>query len=369
MNPVDLTKTLIGFPTISPDSGTCLGLIEKILQNMGAVTTRLDIEINGRKTANMYAKIGNSPRVFAFAGHSDVVPEGTGWSFPPYEGVIKDDILYGRGVVDMKGAIASFICAVHEFLPFLKDFSIAFLITGDEEDKDDQGTLRIVDFLKSKSENLSCCLIGEPSNQHELGDMIKVGRRGSLSFDMDVLGIQGHVAYPQNAKNPIPLMLSVLQDLQNLEFDQGYHFFDQTHAEITSVDVGNISGNTIPSKISAKGNIRFNPNHTRKSLQEMIRTCVNDRADLSFYGAGEAFLSKDLSLAKLVQTSCQDILGKTPCFSTSGGTSDARFIIDICSNIAEFGLTSKTAHKTDEHALVEDIENLKDVYLKILRSF
>lgn len=369
MNPVDLTRVLLKFPSVSPDDGACMDFIETILKNMGAQTIRLDANDGGRKTANLYAKIGNAPRIFGFAGHTDVVPEGDGWSFPPYAGVIQDGVLYGRGVVDMKAAIAAFICAVHDFLPFLKDFSIAFLITGDEEDRDDQGTIRIVDFLKNKSENLACCLIGEPSSQQEFGDMIKVGRRGSLSFDLDARGTQGHVAYPQNAHNPIPSMLSILGDLQNFEFDKGYDFFDPTHLEITSVDTGNISRNTIPSKITAKGNVRFNPNHTRKSLQETIRSCINHRADISFYGAGEAFLSQDLCLATLTQTACQNVIGTPPVLSTSGGTSDARFIIDICRNIAEFGLSSKTAHKTDEHASIKDIENLKKVYLAILTSF
>lgn len=368
MNPVKLTQELLKFPSVSPDSGGCMDFVERVLKNMGAQTVRLDTNQEGRKTANLYAKIGNSPRIFGFAGHTDVVPEGNDWSFPPYAGVIQDGVLYGRGVVDMKAAIAAFICATNDFLPFLKDFSIAFLITGDEEDRDDQGTVRIVDFLKSQSQRLACCLIGEPSSQQKFGDMIKVGRRGSLSFDLDVRGTQGHVAYPQNAYSPIPLMLDLLQDLQNFKFDNGYDFFDPTHLEITSIDTGNTSRNTIPSKITAKGNVRFNPNHTRKSLQDTLTACIKNRADISFHGAGEAFLSTNLSLATLAQTACQKVIGTPPTLSTSGGTSDARFITNICDNIAELGLSSQTAHKTDEHAQVQDIHNLKEVYREILTT-
>ncbi len=343
--------------------------MQNFLENLGAKTIRLDVETGGRKTANLYAKIGDAPFVIAFAGHTDVVPPGGDWTYPPYAGEIVGDRIYGRGVVDMKGAIAAFLCAVEEYLKSPGEVSIAFLITGDEEDRSDQGTVRIVDFLLEKGEKIDACIIGEPSNPSFLGEMIKAGRRGSLSFDLALKGIQGHVAYPEIADNPIPKMLGLLQDLQNYSFDQGYDFFDPTHLEITSVDVGNGTKNMIPGEIHAKGNIRFNPHYTQQTLREKLIHIVHDRAEIVFDGSGEAFLSHDRTLAHMIGQSCQKICAKTPILSTSGGTSDGRFIIKICNNLAEFGLISQTAHKVDENVRLDDLYDLQKIYLNTLQNF
>ena len=370
MDVVELTKLLVQCETPSPDSGEGVFFIQNFLERLGAKTVRLDVEKDGRKTANLYAKIGNSPRVIAFAGHTDVVPPGGGkWTYPPYSGQIVGDRIYGRGVVDMKGAIAAFLCAVDKYLKTPKDVSIAFLITGDEEDADDQGTLQIIDFLEKRKEKIDACIIGEPSNPSFLGEMVKIGRRGSLSFDLVLQGIQGHVAYPENSDNPIPKMLSLLQKLQNHSFDQGYDFFDPTHLEITSVDVGNAIKNMIPGKIHAKGNIRFNPNHTQKSLRENLIEILEKPSQIRFEGSGESFLSPSREIAQLIEKACGKILNKKPILSTSGGTSDGRFIIKICNNLAEFGLMSQTAHKVDENVLLEDLYNLEKIYLNTLQIF
>ena len=371
---LDLTQKLINLDTCSPDSSLGVSFVENFLKKIGAQTQRFDQNNQGHKTANLLAKIGSGSKIFAFAGHTDVVPPGDFklWNSPPFESTVKGGILFGRGAVDMKGAIAGFLMATKWFLEETPNpsFSIRFLITGDEEDRDDQGTRILVDFLKSKNEKIEACLIGEPSSLELLGDTIKIGRRGSLSFSLTVDGIQGHVAYPKLAQNPIPKMIDLLTSLQAIELDQGMDFFDASHLELTSIDVGNKTNNIIPSSIWARGNIRFNHLWSQSNLRDFLREKLNPfNCQIDFQGSGEAFLSENLELANVLKNSIEKHLSISPQFSTAGGTSDGRFIRKICSNLAEFGLSSKTAHHINECTKIIDLNNLSLIYYDCLKSF
>lgn len=371
---LDLTQKLINLDTRSPDSSLGICFVEDFLQKIGAETQRFDQNNQNRKTANLLAKIGLGTEIFAFSGHTDVVPPGDFklWNSPPFESTVKGGILFGRGAVDMKGAIAAFLMATKWFLEETQNpsFSILFLITGDEEDRDDQGTRVLVDFLKTKNEKIDACLIGEPSSLDLLGDTIKIGRRGSLNFDLLVEGIQGHVAYPNLAQNPIPKMIDLLTFLQGIELDQGVDFFNSSHLELTSIDVGNKTNNIIPSSISARGNIRFNPLWSQSNLRNFLREKLDPlNCQINFQGSGEAFLSQNLGLAHVLKNSIEKHLSISPQFSTSGGTSDGRFIREICNNLAEFGLSSKTAHHIDECTKISDLNNLSLIYYDCLKSF
>lgn len=366
INAIELSQQLIRFASVTPDQAGCLDYIAGLLCELGFTCTRLPFGA----VDNLYARRGTSGPNFCFAGHVDVVPTGEAenWQYHPFAGVINDNILYGRGIVDMKGAIAAFISAVNQ-LPKDLPGSISLLLTSDEEGPAQQGTVKVVEWLKQTGEIIDACLVGEPTNPSFVGEMVKVGRRGSLNATISIHGTAGHVAYPEQAANPIPKLLELLQKFNNYSLDAGYDYFDPSHLEITSIDVGNPTSNVIPAKAQAKLNIRFNPHHSGSSLKkwlEDISRPYNSETEIKI--SGEPFLCRDDSLMTLLADSITQVCDSPPLFSTSGGTSDARFIKDICPTI-EFGLVNKTAHHTDEHIHIDEITKLEKIYQTILINY
>ena len=324
---------------------------------------------------NLYARLGTAEPNFCFAGHTDVVPVGdlAKWTMDPFGGNIKGGYVYGRGAVDMKGAIACFIAAVSSVKDSLKG-SISLLLTSDEEGPAHNGTIKVIEWLKSKGEKISACLVGEPTNPTELWQMVKVGRRGSLNAKVTVTGRLGHVAYPHLAINPIPPLMDYLHNLLEKTLDQGFKDFDPSNLEITNVDVGKSITNIIPASATAQLNIRFNPTYTGQSLIAYLEDVLekvepNHKASwqLETNISGEALLTYNPILRQLVGEAVQEITNKTPEFSTSGGTSDARFLKDIC-HVVEFGLINAEAHQIDEKVRVEDLLMLTKVYESILEK-
>ncbi|MBY0462354.1 MAG: succinyl-diaminopimelate desuccinylase [Alphaproteobacteria bacterium] len=373
LDPVTLTQNLIQRPSVTPNDGGCLDLVAEHLEEMRFTCHRLPFG----EVSNLYARLGTAEPNFCFAGHTDVVPIGdlSKWSVDPFGGVIKDGYVYGRGAVDMKGAIACFIAAVSEVLskgPFKG--SISLLLTSDEEGPAHDGTIKVIEWLKSKGEKLSACLVGEPTNPKELGQMVKVGRRGSLNAKITAIGRSGHVAYPHFAVNPIPPLLDYLQSLLEKPLDEGMEDFDPSNLEITSVDVGNPTTNVIPDTAIAQLNVRFNPAYTGQSLTAHLETVLEKVKSkhktkwiLDTKISGEAFLTHHPVLRQLVGNAVHEITGKIPEFSTSGGTSDARFLKNICP-VMEFGLINAEAHQIDEKVRVEDLVMLTNIYERILEK-
>lgn len=367
---LQLAQQLVQCESITPNDAGCLDIIQNILEPLGFQCHRLvfgDVD-------NLYARWGDAVPNFCFAGHTDVVPivDEPAWTYPPFQGKIYGDILHGRGVVDMKGAIAAYVSALTRIIPnFLKHKgSFSLLLTSDEEGIGINGTRRVIKWLQDQGKTIDVCLVGEPTCIQKVGDMVKVGRRGSLNGKVTVSGVAGHVAYPENAINPIPVLLSYLKILQEYDFDEGNVRFDPTNLEITTVDVGNDTTNIIPAKASARFNIRFSDEQTGDGLVQWLnrqakRISPNIQLDLSI--SGESFYCPDERLKRLFEVILKNF-GHHPVFSTSGGTSDARFIKDICP-VIEFGLVNKTAHKINEQCSVQDIRHLSEIYEKILNNY
>ena len=376
-NEIIIAEELIRKKSITPIDDGCIEYLKTLLTELGFKCHILPFSDDNSPTViNLYAKYGNSQeKNFAFAGHTDVVPTGEEklWNFSPFAAEIKDGVLYGRGAVDMKGAIASFIAAVQEFLEKKTDFqdSISFIITGDEEGIAINGTQKIVEWLQENNEKISHCLVGEPTNPHKLGEMIKVGRRGSVNFTIKALGKQGHVAYPENALNPITSLIASLNLLKNHHFDDGTEYFDPTNLEVTSFDVGNPTTNIIPESATAKLNIRFNSDHQSEDIVNLVKYTLDKtlhKYELEYRVSGESFYNKDKFFSKLVLDSVAKITKEKTILSTTGGTSDARFLKDICPCV-EFGLINKTAHQIDENIAVKDLTILKECYKEILENY
>ena len=374
-DPVTLAQSLIQAPSVTPIDAGALDTLQNALEQLGFVCTRYPFG----EVDNLYARLGTAEPVFCFAGHTDVVPAGpeAEWQAPPFSGEIRDGELWGRGAVDMKSAIASMVAATARFL---KDEpnpagSIAFLITGDEEGPAVNGTKKVLEAITEAGETLSHCLVGEPTNPHTLGETIKVGRRGSLNGVIDVIGRQGHVAYPEKAENPIPVLMALLQRLTDRTLDNGAPHFQPSNLEVTTIDVGNAPHNVIPGRAQAKFNIRFNTNHDGADL----RRWIEDEAaavDLDFAGdieldlkvTGDAFLTQSSAFTALLKDAVTRNTGREPAMTTGGGTSDARFIKDYCP-VAEFGLVGATMHQVDERVAVQDVNQLSDIYLDVLRQY
>ncbi|RMF07936.1 MAG: succinyl-diaminopimelate desuccinylase [Alphaproteobacteria bacterium] len=374
---VALAQALIRCPSVTPMDAGALDVLQGVLEGLGFTCRRLPFDDDGaERVDNLYARLGREAPHFCYAGHTDVVPVGAReqWSVDPFEGAIRDGVLYGRGAADMKGAIACFVAALSAYL---KDHdgqvpgSVSLLITGDEEGVAINGTRKVLDWLKSQGEVIDACLVGEPTNPDALGDMIKIGRRGSLNARITVHGTGGHVAYPHLADNPVPRMVEILRLLTSRVLDEGTEHFQPSNLEITSVDVGNDATNVIPAKVTARLNIRFNDRHTGEDLVRWIReTCesVGGRFDLETHISGEPFLTPPGLLSGLVAGAVERVTGRSPALSTSGGTSDARFIKDACP-VVEFGLVGKTMHKVDERVALADLETLTRIYREILDGF
>ena len=373
MDIIKLASTLIACPSVTPQTAGVFDVLENFLKPLGFAVHRVTFGAGEDAVENLYARLGTQSPNFCFAGHTDVVPAGDveAWSVPPFAPKIVNGELVGRGAEDMKGAIAAFMIAAREFLASKKpNGSISLLITQDEEGNAIHGTKPMLGWLAERGEKLSHCLVGEPTNPDFLGEMIKIGRRGSVSFKLLVRGVQGHAAYPERADNPVTRILNMLHALKNTKLDKGTEHFPPSNLEVTSIDVGNPTTNIIPASASARFNIRFNDTHTSASLTEWVKkTCAEfGEVTLSHHVTGEAFLNHDEKLQKIVVDAVKAVTGKNPSLSTTGGTSDARFIKDVCP-VIEFGTTGRFAHQVDERVEVATLEGLAKVYQRILENY
>ena len=372
-DPVALAAELIRAPSVTPDSGGALELVAQKLEAAGYRVERLTFESGGVPIPNLYARLGDASPNLCFAGHVDVVPEGdpAHWTHAPFSGEIVDGKLYGRGAVDMKGAVAAFLAAALKAGRPAKG-SLSFLITGDEEGPALDGTVKVVEWLKAKGERIDHCVLGEPTNPAALGDAFKVGRRGSLNGVITVRGLQGHVAYPHLADNPVPRLIRLLAALDAAPLDAGSDFFPPSNLEVVSVDVGNPVFNLIPAEATARFNVRFNDRHTLETLKAEITGRLDSAGEpysLDFQaGASQSFLTAPGPFTELVADAVEAETGRRPEPSTSGGTSDARFIKDICP-VVEFGLVGQTMHKVDEATPLADIEALTRIYDRIIDRY
>ncbi|HEX3209958.1 MAG TPA: succinyl-diaminopimelate desuccinylase [Geminicoccaceae bacterium] len=374
-DPVALTQTLIRCPSVTPADEGALAVLEHVLGRLGFRCHRLRFEEPGTAPVeNLFARMGRDAPNFAFAGHTDVVPPGDpgSWRVDPFGGVIEGGQLYGRGAVDMKGAIGAFVAATARFLAEHRPAgSISFLITGDEEGPAINGTRKLIGWLKEQGQRLDACVVGEPTNPARLGQMIKIGRRGSLTGWLTVPGVQGHAAYPERADNPIPRLLAMLAALTDEPLDGGSEFFQASELVITSVDVGNQVSNVIPGQAQATFNIRFGDRHSAKSLDGWLRRrleAVGGRYELRTETSGEPFVTRPGPFSELLESLIERELGVAPELSTSGGTSDARFIKNACP-VVEFGLVGATIHQIDERVDLADLEALTRIYQALITSY
>ena len=377
LNPVELTSALIKCRSITPTSAGSIDLIISYLEPMGFTCTKIDFGQGDEKVENLYARFGSLEPNICFAGHVDVVPTGDeqSWSIDPFGGEIKKGKIWGRGAADMKSGIAAFIAAVSEFMETnknLKDYgSISFIITSDEEGKAINGTKKVVEWLINKSEKISGCLVGEPTNVNQIGDTIKIGRRGSFTGSLIVKGIQGHVGYPDLAENPINSLLKMLEPFTKIYLDKGTNEFQPSSVMITTIDVNNDASNVIPGEVKAKFNIRFNTLHSVASLKSMLKNqfdAITKNYEFDYFCNAEPFLTSDEELKSTLQNAIKKVVNVNPEKSTTGGTSDARFITKICP-VIEFGLVGKTMHKIDENVEVDDIMKLTSIYNKFLQNY
>lgn len=374
LDPVALSVELIRRPSVTPADEGAIDALAAHLAAAGFVCTRAD----RGGIANLHARWGVSGPVFGFAGHTDVVPVGDAgaWVHDPFGGEIADGMIWGRGATDMKTAVAAFAAAAIDLVRDTPpDGSIALLITGDEEGEADHGTRAILDWMQSAGERLDVCVVGEPTCPEIFGDMIKIGRRGSLTARFIARGVQGHAAYPHRAKNPLPALARLLVRLAGHEFDRGTAHFDATTLAITTIDVGNPATNVIPAEGRATVNIRFNDAHSGASIIEWIEAQLREieafsgiAIEMAARISGESFITEPGALSALVAAAVEAETGVVPALSTSGGTSDARFIRAHCP-VVEFGLVGKTMHQVDEHAPIAQIHALKAVYARILRGY
>ena len=377
MDPVDLAQALIRCPSVTPADEGAMDVLQSALEELGFTCHRLPFATgNAPEVQNLYARIGDRAPNFCFAGHTDVVPVGDAneWSVDPFAAEIKGDRLYGRGASDMKTAIAGFAAAAARFLESRDNGfpgSISLLITGDEEGEAVNGTVKVLEWLREKGEVLDACLVGEPTNPETLGDMIKIGRRGSMTAFLTVHGASGHAAYPHLADNPVERLVKMLSAVLDKPLDDGTEHFQPSTAVVTTIDVGNPVANVIPARAEARINVRFNDLHTGDGVGNLLRRRLDDIGgdyDLDARVSGEPFLFPPGPLSNLVAGAVEKATGKRPEFSTAGGTSDARFIKDHCP-VCEYGMTNQTAHKADENALVSDIQLLSDIYQSVLDGF
>ena len=377
MDPVDLAQALIRCPSVTPADEGAMDVLQSALEELGFTCHRLPFATgNAPEVQNLYARIGDSAPNFCFAGHTDVVPVGDAneWSVDPFAAEIKGDRLYGRGASDMKTAIAGFAAAAARFLESRDNGfpgSISLLITGDEEGEAVNGTVKVLEWLREKGEVLDACLVGEPTNPETLGDMIKIGRRGSMTAFLTVHGASGHAAYPHLADNPVERLVKMLSAVLDKPLDDGTEHFQPSTTVVTTIDVGNPVANVIPARAEARINVRFNDLHTGAGVETLLRRRLDDIGgdyDLDARVSGEPFLFPPGPLSNLVAGAVEKATGKRPEFSTAGGTSDARFIKDHCP-VCEYGMTNQTAHKADENALVSNIRLLSDIYQSVLDGF
>jgi len=379
LDAVELAQALIRCESVTPVEGGALSALEGWLAPLGFACERMPFADDGTPDVdNLFARAGsaNAGPHICFAGHTDVVPIGdiADWKHGPFAAEIADGILYGRGTVDMKGAIAAFVAASAAYVTETGDDlpgAISFLITGDEEGPSINGTKKMLPFLAERGERFDACIVGEPTNPDAMGDMIKIGRRGSLNGILTIDGIQGHVAYPERADNPVHNILPLLNALVQGPLDDGHPHFPPSSLQATSIDVGNMTTNLIPAKAEARFNVRFNANFDSTMLETELRRrldAVGQPYNLKVVVSGESFVTEPGPLTETIAKAVETVSGRRPEFSTTGGTSDARFIKDYCS-VVELGLISATAHQADEHVATADITALAETYLEVLRDF
>ncbi len=381
-DPIDalaLARDLIRRPSVTPADEGALGVLEAALTPLGFVCERMPFSEPGTADIdNLYARLGTTGPLLCFAGHTDVVPPGDvkAWSEDPFGAVVKDGFLVGRGASDMKGSIAAFAAAVSRFAPKLAGRgSIGFIITGDEESVSINGTVKMMKALSARGETVDHCVVGEPTSQRRLGDTLKIGRRGSCTGRLRVLGAQGHVAYPHKADNPIPKLVAILAVLTSRRLDEGTPHFEPSNLEVTTVDVGNPATNIIPADARAVFNIRHNDLQTSADLERWVRSAcdavIAERGgayELDWMTGGDCFITQPGDFTAILSDAVADITGAAPDFSTGGGTSDARFIKNYCP-VAELGLVGETMHKVDENVPVADIAALTDIYERVLERY
>ena len=380
INELQLAKELIRFPTVTPVDAGVMKFLEKKLKTLGFKTKVLEFrEKNSKPVKNLYARLGTKGPNFCYAGHLDVVPAGNlkDWTVNPFKPSVKKGYLIGRGANDMKSSIAAFISAVSNFVINNKRFngSISLLITGDEEGVAINGTKKVVEYLKKTKEKVDFCLVGEPTNPNKLGEMIKIGRRGSMTGRLSIIGVQGHVAYPQRANNPSTALVEILKKLKEIKFDNGTKDFQPTNLEITKINIDNSADNIIPGLANTTFNIRFNDKHSSGSIKKKINKIIKkisnknqSKYKIDYSVSGEAFLSKPNNITFMIQDIIKKITKIKPLLSTTGGTSDARFIRKIAPCL-EFGLVGKTMHKVDEAVSLSDLKKLTLIYLNILKKY
>jgi succinyl-diaminopimelate desuccinylase len=374
VDPAALAAELIRCPSVTPRDAGAIDVLVRALDRLGFACTKLEFTEPGTEPVlNLYARLGRSGRNFCFAGHTDVVPVGRreSWTVDPFGAEVIDGALFGRGAADMKGGIAAFVAAVARFLGARAgafDGSISLLITGDEEGVSINGTRKVLDWLQEQGERLDACVVGEPTSAKVLGDMVKIGRRGSLTGTITVKGVQGHTAYPHLADNPVHRMVTMLHSLTAEPLDNGTEHFQPSTLQVTTTDVGNPASNVIPGEARAVFNIRFNDRWSSKTLQEWIESrlaAAGGNRELKVHVSGESFLTPPGSVSEILTQAIRQVTGRTPELSTTGGTSDARFIHRHCP-VAEFGLVGLTMHKVDERVPVADLAALSDIYRAVL---
>lgn len=375
-DPVELTAALIRCPSVTPAEGGALQLLEKLLSKAGFATTRVD----RGDTSNLFARWGGQTngRTFGFNGHTDVVPVGDldAWTVDPFGAEIKDGFMYGRGSTDMKSGVAAFAAAAIDFVAETPpNGSIVLAITGDEEGDATDGTVALLDWMEKNGEKIDHCLVGEPTCPNNMGEMMKIGRRGSMTAYFTVTGVQGHSAYPDRANNPLPAMARLVDRLASHKLDNGTDHFDPSTLAVTTIDTGNTANNVIPANCRATVNIRFNDDHTSEELTTWLRSVADSIASendveiaMRVQVSGESFITAPGELSSLIGAAVGAETGVTPVLSTSGGTSDARFVKDHCP-VVEFGLVGKTMHQVDERVNIAQIHQLKAIYTRILQSY
>ncbi len=382
LNELQLSKDLIKFPSVTPKDMGAINFLSKKLKKLGFKCKILEFKDKNKRSKpikNLYARIGRIGPNLCYAGHTDVVPPGNlkDWTINPFKPKVKRNYLIGRGANDMKSSIACFVSAVSSYLQKNKNFkgSISFLITGDEEGYAVNGTKKVVDYLKRKKEKIDFCIVGEPTNPNKLGEMIKIGRRGSLSGKIEIFGTQGHIAYPHLSNNPINTLVAICKKLKEKKLDRGNKNFQPSNLEFTSINVNNKAHNVIPARAKAQFNIRYNNLHTSSSLKKKISSIVKQiskknkcKYEIDYIANGEAFLTKPGRITFMAQKIIKKITKVTPKLSTTGGTSDARFIRKI-SPCLEFGLVNKTMHRVDECVSLTDLKKLTKIYKEFLIEY
>ena len=379
IDPVKLTQSLISCPSVTPTDAGVLQTLQDQLEKIGFRCTRMPFTEAGTEPVdNLFASYGEGSPHLCFGGHTDVVPVGNSasWTNDPFDAVIKDGNLYGRGTADMKSAIAAFTAAANNFIN-ANEFkgTLSLLITNDEEGPAINGTQKVLEAITKDGEKIDACIVGEPTCPSQLGDMIKIGRRGSLTTNVTITGIQGHVAYPQWTLNPIDALTKVLSKIVDLKLDEGTDDFPPSNIEIVKIDADNTADNVVPQSATAQINIRYNILQTEDGLMKLLQEMTDQEltgtkytSNIEFRNSAQPFLTKESDFTKKIKEAVDAVTGLDSEFSTTGGTSDARFFKDYC-EVAEFGLVGSTAHQVDEHVAVKDIENLAKIYEEIIKKY